>query len=123
MKEITVSAGIIVNKDKVLCVQRNKAKYEYISYKYEFPGGKIELGEGGKTALKRELMEEMKLEISIDDMEHFLTVEHEYPDFRVVMHTYICPNENPEFTLLEHIDYKWLEPIEMKSLTQNRPSV
>ena len=42
MKKIEVVAGVIFWKDSVLCVQRPKNKYHYISEKFEFPGGKIE---------------------------------------------------------------------------------
>lgn len=108
MKEIRVSAGIIQSDDKILCVQRGKGKFEYISYKYEFPGGKIEGEENPKDALMRELMEEMDMEIIPDSMEHFMTVHHTYPDFRIEMHAFLCPVEEPRFTLLEHIDFQWL---------------
>jgi len=113
MKQINVSAGIIMDKDKILCVQRGAGKYEYISFKYEFPGGKVESGENGKEALRRELIEEMKLDIKIETMEHFLEISHEYPDFEVVMDSYICHVENPKFELLEHIDCQWLSGEEM----------
>jgi len=45
MKRIEVVAAIIIHDDKILCVQRGENKYDYISRKYEFPGGKIEAGE------------------------------------------------------------------------------
>jgi 8-oxo-dGTP diphosphatase len=32
------------------------------------------------------------------------------------MHAYLCPQENPEFTLLEHIDYKWLFKHQLREL-------
>ena len=51
MKELEVVAAIIIYKDQILCMQRNKGKYDYVSYKYEFPGGKIELGETRAQAL------------------------------------------------------------------------
>lgn len=116
MREVRVSAAIIMDKDKILCVQRGVGKYEYISLKYEFPGGKVEPGENGKEALRRELIEEMKLDIKIETMEHFLEISHEYPDFKVVMDSYICPVENPEFELLEHIDGKWILAEELLDL-------
>lgn len=51
MKKIEVVAAIIVHTDKILCVQRNESKYEYVSFKYEFPGGKIEPDETAENAL------------------------------------------------------------------------
>ena len=70
-KHYTVSAAIIIENKKILCVQRNKGKYDYISYKYEFPGGKIEINESQIDALHRELKEE--LDISVDIKSFFLT--------------------------------------------------
>lgn len=116
MKKLEVSAGIIINKDKILCVQRDKGKYDYISYKFEFPGGKVEEGEDSKEALRRELMEEMQMDIKLESMKHFMTVHHEYPDFEITMHSYICLNEQPEFVLMEHIDHKWLRAEELGGL-------
>lgn len=116
MNQVNVSAGIITDKDKILCVQRGCGKYDYISYKFEFPGGKVEPGENGKETLRRELIEEMKLDIKIEDMEHFLEIYHEYPDFKVRMEAYICPVENPKFELMEHIEGKWLRVDELLNL-------
>ena len=87
-KHYTVSAAIIVENKKILCVQRNKGKYDYISYKYEFPGGKLEVGENEEDALKREISEELNLEIDV--AENFLVVTHEYLDFNLTMHSYLC---------------------------------
>ena len=42
MKHIEVVAAVIEHENQYLCVQRNANKYDYISYKYEFPGGKVE---------------------------------------------------------------------------------
>ena len=45
VKHYEVVAAIIEHEGKILCMQRNKGKFDYVSYKYEFPGGKIEAGE------------------------------------------------------------------------------
>ena len=50
MKKIFVVAAIIFNQDKILCVQRGFNKYNYTSKKYEFPGGKIEIGQSDEEA-------------------------------------------------------------------------
>ena len=45
-----------------------------------------------------------------------MTVVHEYPDFELTMHTFICEVETKELTLVEHIDQKWLTLKELKTL-------
>lgn len=100
---IEVVAGAIVVDRKLLCAQRGKSKYDYISYKYEFPGGKIEPNESHKEALKRELIEELGLEVDVRDF--VTTVEHDYPDFSIKMHCYLCYACSYDGTMHEHQDY------------------
>lgn len=114
MKQHEVVAAIIFNEDKILCTQRNASKYNYISHKYEFPGGKIDIGETKEQALYREILEELDLNISIDN--EFITIEHEYPDFRIIMHSFICKSATNELNLKEHIDHKWLSKNELETL-------
>jgi 8-oxo-dGTP diphosphatase len=114
MKHIEVVAAVIENENQYLCVQRNANKYDYISYKYEFPGGKVEPNETNEEALTREIQEELNLEIQIQ--KHIITVEHTYPDFKISMHTYLCSSVNRTLTLNEHVDHKWLNKLELPSL-------
>ena len=107
MKQIEVVAAIIQFENKFLCVQRGEGKYDYISLKYEFPGGKIEPGESLNQALEREIKEELQYDICVK--EKFLTVEHQYPDFQLKMHSYLCSAVHTNLTLTEHINYRWLE--------------
>ena len=116
MKQHEVVAAIIIYEGRILCMQRNKGKYDYISYKYEFPGGKIEEGETQMAALERELREEMALNVHIEKQDFFMTVEHTYPDFAITMHSYICKVETPEFIRKEHVDHKWLKVEELMTL-------
>lgn len=114
MKSIEVVAAIILFEKKILCVQRGENKLKYISKKFEFPGGKMEIGESKDQTIKREILEELKMKIEVQ--EEFLTVKHQYPDFNIIMHSFICKCENPKLTLTEHIDYKWLKTSELKKL-------
>ena len=113
MKKVEVVAGLIVKTDKVLCVQRGVNKYLYISNKWEFPGGKLEEGEDHKTALTREINEELHVGVNVGD--HMLTVEHQYPDFALTMHAYRCElvDESLPVTLTEHVALRWLKPTEL----------
>ena len=114
MKSIEVVAAIIQFNKKILCVQRGENKLEYISKKYEFPGGKMESGETKEETIKREILEELKMEIQVD--KEFLTVTHQYPDFILTMHSFLCSCNNPELILTEHIDFKWLAKDELEHL-------
>lgn len=113
-KKVEVVAAIIKHDGKILCVQRGENKFDYISKKYEFPGGKIELGETKQQTIIREIKEELLMDISTET--EFLTVEHEYPDFHLTMHSFICSCEDSEVHLTEHIDYKWLTISELEGL-------
>jgi 8-oxo-dGTP diphosphatase len=113
-KHYEVVAAIIVNEGRILCVQRGLSKYEYISKKYEFPGGKMEAGETKIETIKREILEELKMIIEVK--EEFLTVTHDYPDFIITMHSFICNCKSSTLTLTEHIDFKWLHKDELSNL-------
>lgn len=107
MKKVEVVAAILMHNDEVLCAQRAESKLEYISKKFEFPGGKIEAGETYEEALQRELQEELNIKPEINDL--YLTVVHQYPDFELTMHSFLCSMPNKEITLNEHISHVWLK--------------
>ena len=114
MKQIEVVAGIIEYDGKILCMQRDVSKYDYISFKWEFPGGKIEQGETNEQALKRELQEEMELEVEV--LSHCIDIEHQYKDFIIKMYCYKCKAESLNFKLNVHKDFKWLKKEDLLSL-------
>jgi len=113
-KPIQVVAAVIIRDDKTLCVQRGKHIRDYVSLKWEFPGGKIEPGEDREQALRREIREE--LDVEIGNLEYFTTVKHAYPDFHLVMHVYNCLILKGEPLLKEHVALKWLRVEELDQL-------
>jgi 8-oxo-dGTP diphosphatase len=116
MKHLIVTAAILIENGEILCMQRSESKYSYISYKYEFPGGKVEDGETFEQGLSRELKEEMNIDVNIKPEHFFMTIEHDYPDFSITMHSYLCPVSNRSFTRKEHNDHVWLKPYELDTL-------
>ena len=114
MKHHNVVAAVISHDDKFLCMQKGKTKFEYTSFKFEFPGGKIEPGETPQEALKRELMEEMDYEIEVG--EELITVNHTYPDFSITMTAFLCTADSPTFVMNEHVAFEWKKVEELKEL-------
>ncbi len=102
IKSIEVVAAVIEYKGKILAFRRGLAKYDYVSNKFEFPGGKVEVGESLDKALERELLEELNLKIQIQDL--IDVVEFEYPDFRIKMHCFLVHTDLYDGTLKDHIE-------------------
>ena len=115
MKQITTVAGVIVNeKGEILCTKRDVGKYEYVSLKWEFPGGKVEEGETQKETLERELREELEIKVEIGDF--FYQVEHDYPDFHLSMAVYECKFREQNISMNVHKDLKWVKPENLMNL-------
>ena len=113
-KTIEVVAAVIFHDWKALCVQRSKHTKEYKSLKWEFPGGKVEVGESREEALVREIREELAVDVLVSDF--LMTVEHTYPDFHLTMHVFNCVLPSGDIVLNEHVDMKWLFVEELGSL-------
>ena len=103
MKLIEVVAAIIRKGDKIFATQRGYGEWKDW---WEFPGGKMEVGETPEEALKREIREDLSTEISVD--EFIYTVEYDYPRFRLKMHCYLCSLLKEALHLNEHKAAKWL---------------
>ena len=111
LKQFEVVAAIIRKEDKIFATQRGYGDFKDW---WEFPGGKIEVGETPEEALKREIREELSTEISVD--EFLCTVEYDYPAFHLTMHCYLCSLLTEALHLNEHEAAKWLTKDELESV-------
>lgn len=115
MKQVTTVAGVIKNeKGEILCTLRDQGKYDYVSFKWEFPGGKVEEGETQEQTLTRELHEELEIDVEIENF--FYQVEHDYPDFHLSMAVYECKLISKDLKINVHKGIKWLAPQDMMTL-------
>ena len=112
MKHIHVACAIIELGGKVLYTQRSEAMS--LPLKWEFPGGKIYDRESPGECLKRELIEELGIEISVGEPFHATT--HHYPSFTVTLYPFICEIISGEITLHEHSAMVWLPREELHKL-------
>lgn len=110
-KTVNVAAAVIVRNGFVLATQRGYGDFEG---GWEFPGGKIEPHETPEEALIREILEELKVDISISS--HLVTVEHDYDTFHLSMRCYVCSMIEDHVTLLEHHAAKWLNASDIDSV-------
>ena len=111
MDKFDVVAAIIIKDGKYFIAQRNRKKHMGLSW--EFPGGKVEKGETFEIALKREIKEELNIEINIKNK----LGEENYQDdkINVKLHYFICSHFNGEIILSEHEDSAWVTKNEFKN--------
>lgn len=111
MKSIRVVAAVIVNNKKILATQRGYGEFKG---GWEFPGGKIEVGENSKEALIREIKEELDVLIEVEEL--IDTIEYDYPSFHLSMECYWSKVLSGDLVLKEHTSSKWLSVQELDNL-------
>ena len=84
---LEVVAAIIFFENKILVTQRKFHKNAAFSYKFEFPGGKVENNEDKITALRRELLEELNLELT--NFKHFASYNYSYDINKIKLHFFL----------------------------------
>ena len=108
MKTIRVVAAVIkaVNESGEPVIFATQRGYGEFQGGWEFPGGKIEVGESPQEALRREIIEELDTEITIGELVD--TVEYDYPNFHLSMDCFWCEILSGNLILKEHEDARWL---------------
>lgn len=102
-KTIRVVAAVMIRDGKVFATRRG---YGVWKGWWEFPGGKMEVGETPQEALVREIREELDAEIKVGAL--LDTVEWDYPDFHLTMLCFVCTLVSDSLHLNEHEASAWL---------------
>jgi len=102
---IDVVAAVIKKNNYYFIAQRNKNKH--FAYHWEFPGGKVDNQETFENALKREIKEELAINIRI--LHHIASEKYKDEKIDVNVHYFLCESLNENIILSEHEDMKWLQ--------------
>jgi 8-oxo-dGTP diphosphatase len=111
-KQINVVGAVIRRDDTILCAQRGQDAS--LPGLWEFPGGKIELGETPREALQREIIEELDCRVEVGA--EVTTTTHEYSFGTVTLTTFHCKLVEGTPVLSEHAAVIWLHPSALHTL-------
>jgi len=105
-----VTAAVIYRNGQVLITRRPETGL--LGGMWEFPGGKVEPGEELADGLRREIQEELAVQIDVGEL--FGVYEHAYTHFRVTLHAFCCRLVGGEPQAIEASDLRWAAPSELK---------
>jgi 8-oxo-dGTP diphosphatase len=109
---IEVCCAIIVKESKILAVQRGP-KSDH-PWKWEFPGGKINPGETAEECIVREISEELRLRIEVENQ--LVSIEFDYGSKQIRLLPFVCKIISGEIILTEHVAKRWVDFEECESL-------
>ena len=109
-KHKQIGVAVINNKQGKILIDRRKEKGE-MGGLWEFPGGKIEVGETIEECIKREIKEELDIEIRVGD--RLTTITHSYKAFKVTLYVHNCQHLSGQPQPLECEEIRWVEAAQM----------
>ncbi len=107
-----VACALVDSDGKVLLSQRPPGKA--LAGLWEFPGGKLELGESPEQGLVRELREELGIDTKIACLAPLTFASHAYPEFHLFMPLYVCRRFVGTPRGMEGQQLKWVRPRDMR---------
>jgi len=104
-----IAAGVIWQNGRILIAQR--PPHGLLGGLWEFPGGKREPVETLEECLLREVREELRIEIQVEQL--LMTVKHAYTHFRITLHAYQCRYLRGEPQAIGCSAWRWVRPQEL----------
>ena len=101
---IDVSAGLVFRNGLLLISQRRPQ--DHLGGLWEFPGGKRHVDESDEACLKRELIEELGIEVEVGEL--FEAITHQYPGKTVLLKFFLCKWLQNEPRALVCNDFAWV---------------
>ncbi|CCI38858.1 8-oxo-dGTP diphosphatase MutT [Microcystis aeruginosa] len=109
-----IGVAVIRDDRDLILIDRRLAKGLLGGF-WEFPGGKIEGNETVQECIKREILEEIGIDIAIDS--HLITIDHTYSHFRVNLQVYNCRYLSGEARAIECEEIRWVTIEELDNYT------
>jgi 8-oxo-dGTP diphosphatase/A/G-specific adenine glycosylase len=109
-----IGVAVIRDDRDLILIDRRLAKGLLGGF-WEFPGGKIEGNETVQECIKREVLEEIGIEIAVDS--HLITIDHTYSHFRVNLQVYNCRYLSGQARAIECEEIRWVTIQELDNYT------
>ena len=107
-----IAVGLIWKENKILISKRHS--HVMLGGLWEFPGGKIKDAESAKECVRREIKEELNVNVSVG--KKINTIKHAYTHFTIELTAYHCQYESGEPTTVDCADFKWIKTNQIDSL-------
>ena len=111
---VLVAACVLIDADdRILIAQRPKGKA--MAGLWEFPGGKVEMGERPEETVMREMLEELAISVAEKSLTPFRFASHNYPDFHLLMPLFLCRSWEGVPIPREGQKTAWVRPEELRA--------
>ena len=110
---LVVACALLDQDGRILIAQRPEGKA--LAGLWEFPGGKVEMGEAPEATLIRELQEELGITVKEPCLAPLTFASFAYPDFHLLMPLYVCRRWEGVVIAREHQALKWVRPNELRN--------
>ena len=104
-----IGVGVVWKDGRVLIARRPSSGL--LAGLWEFPGGKQQPGETIQQCVRREVREELAIDVTVGA--HMMTVKHAYSHFKVTLHFYTCEHQHGEAQALGCSAWRWARPHEL----------
>jgi A/G-specific adenine glycosylase len=106
-----IGVAVVINDQNQILIDRRPSE-GLLGGLWEFPGGKIEANETVEDCIKREILEEIGIEIRVG--KSLITIDHAYTHFRVTLYVHLCQYVSGTTRAIECEEVRWvtLEAIE-----------
>jgi len=112
MNTIYVSSCLLKKKNKILITSRPKAKF--LRGFYELPGGKLKKNESFIDCIKREIKEEINLQIHDNEIRNLDLITHKYKKMIIIMMVFIINKWRGKIRCNENQKIAWISPYEIR---------